>query len=98
MTDKFHIKGEILNMELIGLILPKIQMIPDLLFSIMLLATLISKLTPNKTDDEKISIINSQLQKVISFLPTLGVDKRTKALEEAYLQLSEKEKEEIPNK
>lgn len=85
-------------MELIGQILPKLEMIPDLLFSIMVLATIISKLTPNKSDDEKVEIINSKIQKLISFLPTLGVDKRTMALEEAYKKLSEKKQEEEPNK
>lgn len=47
-------------------------------------ATIVVRLTPSKIDDEKIDGIAAKIWKYINYLPTLGVNPRTKKLEEAY--------------
>jgi len=44
-------------------------------------------LTPSKIDDEYASKFGAFMIKALAFLPTIGINPRTKALEEAYKEL-----------
>ena len=54
-------------------------------------ATIIVRLTPSKKDDEDVGKITSVIWKYIGYLPTLGINPRTKKLEEAYLEAKNSE-------
>ena len=47
-------------------------------------ATIVVKLTPNKNDDLKAEKIAGKIWKYINMLPTIGINPRTKKLEEVY--------------
>lgn len=72
-------------MEKLLVLLPDwVQVISVALSSIMILATVIVRLTPSKEDDTKVAKIASMVFKIISYLPTLGMNPNTKKLKEYY--------------
>lgn len=58
---------------------------------ISIAATIAVRLTPSKTDDEKLSKVVSVFLKALQFLPTIGINPQTKKLEEAYKELKGKD-------
>jgi hypothetical protein len=56
--------------------------ISHVVFGLVLAATAIVRLTPCKADDEKLNKILSHLHLVFRYLPTLGVNPKTKELEQ----------------
>lgn len=75
-----------------------LQKIPDFiqLFALLgmvltILATIIVRLTPSKVDDEKVDAFALKIMKALSWLPTIGINPRTQALEQAYKELKEKQ-------
>lgn len=58
---------------------------------ISILATVIVRLTPSTTDDEKVNAVISKFMKVLQWLPTIGVNPQTKKLQEAYEELKAKQ-------
>lgn len=62
-----------------------------ILSSVVVIATVISRLTPSKKDDEITGKVAGLLFKAIKWLPTLGVNPQTKKLEQAYEELKKKE-------
>lgn len=72
-----------------------VQVIALLLMALVILATLIAKLTPTTKDDEFVEGAASKVLKLIAWLPTFGINPKTKKLEEAYQELkAEKAKDE----
>jgi ethanolamine ammonia-lyase large subunit len=69
-----------------------IQMASMALTVVTLLATLIVRITPNKTDDQAVGKFSSMLIKALHFLPTIGINPQTKKLEEEIMQLKESTK------
>lgn len=59
----------------------------ELLGALAVAATIIVRVTPSETDDEKVSKAVAMLLKVISWMPTIGINPRTKKLEEALKEL-----------
>ena len=57
---------------------------------IAIVATVVVRLTPNKEDDEKVGKIVKLIFRLVSYLPTLGINPKTKNLEKAVKELSEK--------
>jgi hypothetical protein len=51
--------------------------------SLVLFGTVIAKLTPSKKDDDLLDKASSLFFKLVSFLPTLGMNPNTKKLVEA---------------
>lgn len=47
-------------------------------------ATIIVRFTPNKKDDKDFALVTDKLWRYINMLPTIGINPRTKKLEEAY--------------
>lgn len=66
-----------------------VQLIALLGMVLSILATVVVRITPSKLDDEKVGVWTEKVAKAIAWLPTLGINPRTKALEEAYKQLKE---------
>ena len=77
------------NMEEFIIKLPEyVQMIAQALGAISVIASVIVRLTPSKSDNVKVKKISDGIFKVISYLPTLGVNPKTKELEASYKELN----------
>lgn len=50
-------------------------------FGVVLLATIIVRLTPTKSDDKKLDAALKKVHKFIGYMPTLGKNPMTKELE-----------------
>lgn len=74
-----------------------IQVIALLGMVVSILATIVVRLTPSTTDDEKVSAIITKFMKVLQWLPTIGVNPQTKKLQEAYEELKAKQDANKPN-
>jgi len=74
-----------------------IQVIALLGMVVSILATIVVRLTPSTTDDEKVSAIIAKFMKVLQWLPTIGVNPQTKKLQEAYEELKAKQDVNKPN-
>jgi len=74
-----------------------IQVIALLGMVVAILATIVVRLTPSTTDDEKVSAIIAKFMKVLQWLPTIGVNPQTKKLQEAYEELKAKQDVNKPN-
>lgn len=74
-----------------------IQVIALLGMVASILATIVVRLTPSTTDDEKVSAIVAKFMKVLQWLPTIGVNPQTKKLQEAYEELKAKQDANKPN-
>lgn len=59
--------------------------------SLVLFGTVIAKLTPSKKDDEFLDKASGLLFKLISFLPTLGMNPNTKKMMEALKEAKDRE-------
>lgn len=71
-----------------------LQVILTMLGAVVVLATCIVRLTPNKKDDEVMGKVEKMFVKLLMFLPTLGINPKTKemmeSLEEAKLNIKVK--------
>lgn len=67
-----------------------LRMGAEVLGSIAVLATVLVRLTPNPKDDSKVNKIVGILFKVVSYLPTIGINPKTKKLEEAVKEFNKK--------
>lgn len=74
-----------------------IQVVALLGMVISIAATIVVRLTPSTTDDEKVSAIIAKFMKVLQWLPTIGVNPQTKKLQEAYEELKAKQDANKPN-
>lgn len=59
--------------------------------AIVIAATAIVKVTPSPKDDIAADSIANKFFKAISYLPTIGINPRTKKIEEAYKDLAGKQ-------
>ena len=59
----------------------------SILGSLVLIATAIVRLTPSPKDDKLVSQIASYVWKIADWLPTIGVNPKTKKLKDAYDKL-----------
>ena len=58
--------------------------------ALVIAATCVVKLTPSSKDDAVVADIGSKFLKFLSYLPTIGINPRTKKIEEAYLEAVKK--------
>ena len=58
-----------------------IQAIALILSSLVVIATAVARLTPSTKDDEAVSKIKKVLDKIIAWLPTIGINPHTKELQ-----------------
>lgn len=61
-----------------------LALIPDIIASIVVAATVLVRVTPTKKDDAAVLSLGSKVWKAIQWLPTIGVNPQTKALKQAY--------------
>lgn len=66
-----------------------INLIAQLLGALVVLATVIVKITPSSSDNIKVKSFSDKFLKVLTYLPTLGVNPRTKSLEAALKEINE---------
>lgn len=67
-----------------------IQIISLLITVVTLLATVIVRITPNRTDDAFMSKVAKKVVQVMRWLPTIGINPQTQKLEETIMELREK--------
>jgi uncharacterized membrane protein len=60
------------------------EVIPQIFMALVILATAVVRLIPKKVNSEKVRKITDVIHKVISYLPTLGMNPKTKQLEDFY--------------
>lgn len=77
--------------ELMGSLPEKLKLVAEVLGLLCVVATVVVRLTPDPKDDEKAGKIVDILLKVINYLPTIGVNPRTKKLEAVVKEYQEKE-------
>lgn len=58
------------------------------LAGLVVIATVVARLTPSESDNAKVKKYADMILKVIAYLPTLGINPKTKKLESAYKELS----------
>ena len=75
-------------MEIAPLIPGYIVILCQFLGGLVILATMVVRLTPSKEDDVKVALYTSKFLKFVSWLPTIGVNPKTKKLEEYLKSLS----------
>jgi hypothetical protein len=68
-------------------ILELLPIILQALGALVIFATVIVKLTPDPKDDLAVDSLANTFFQLISYLPTIGINPRTKKLEEAYKDL-----------
>ena len=67
-----------------------IEMAAMILSSLVVVSTIVVRITPSKKDDDVHSRFAEMVMKVIKWLPTIGVNPQTKELERAYDELKKK--------
>lgn len=70
-------------MNLMQMILHYVDALAQIMFGLMIVATAAARLIPGNKDDEKVHKAIASAQKVLGYLPTFGINPRTKKLEEA---------------
>lgn len=65
-----------------------VDLVAQGMFVLTILATIVTRLTPSKEDDEKAKSLSTKIHKYINYLPTLGINPKTKKLEEAFKELN----------
>lgn len=73
--------------ELLVKVIPFLETASYILMALVVVGTIVAKITPTPKDDKIVSKFASIVLKAIKFLPTLGVNPSTKKLEEAYERL-----------
>ena len=63
------------------------EMIAQFLGALAIFATVIVKITPSKSDNATVRAIADKIFKLISYLPTIGINPKTKEIQEAYDKL-----------
>lgn len=67
-----------------------VELISVALTSLVILATVIVRVTPSSADDEQVSKFAGFVMKIISYLPTIGLNPKTKKLQEYYDEMKKK--------
>ena len=62
----------------------------EILGAIVIVATVIVRLTPSESDDKTASKFSKAYFDILKVLPTLGVNPQTKKIEEAYKEIKGK--------
>jgi hypothetical protein len=68
------------------------QAVSQVMFGLMVIATVVVRLTPSKADNEKLDKVLKLINKALSWAPTLGVNPNTRKLQEWVEENKEKVK------
>lgn len=66
-----------------------VVLVCQILGAVALVATVVARATKTKADDEAVGAAVGYLLAVLAWLPTIGVNPKTKKLEEAYKSLKQ---------
>lgn len=77
--------------QFLGQVPDWIEVVGVVLLALTIAATVIVRMTPSTADDEAVGKVAKWLIKIVEFLPTIGINPRTKKLEEALKELKEKQ-------
>lgn len=77
-------------MEFIAKLPEYLSMGAQILAGLVVVATTVARITPSAADNATVKKYADMILKVISYLPTLGVNPKTKELEKAYSELMDK--------
>ena len=80
-------------MEIIHQLPEWAQILLSLLGSLVVLGTCIARITPSKKDDEIVGKAEKIWHKIILFIPSLGMNPKTKKMQESLAELKESIKE-----
>ena len=80
------------SMNLVQMGMYYIDMIAQLMFAVMLAATVITRVIPGKKDDEAVKSAWDKIHKLLAYLPTLGINPRTKKMESALEEMNSSDK------
>lgn len=76
-----------------------LQSVPDwlemaalVLMAVVVLATVVARITPTEADDEAVGAVAKWVIKIVQFLPTIGVNPKTKKLQEALDEIKAQQK------
>lgn len=61
-----------------------LEMVPQAVFGLVIIATIVVRITPGHADDAALEAFLQKFHKVLSWLPTLGINPKTKELQEWY--------------
>ncbi len=64
-----------------------LELLSQALGSLVVVATVIVRLTPSEADNVTVKKYSDKILRLISYLPTLGVNPKTKQLQKAYEEL-----------
>lgn len=59
-----------------------VQVLSQAVFGLVIMATVVVRITPSKSDNEKLDKVLKALNKALSWAPTFGVNPNTKKLQE----------------
>ena len=69
------------------------EVLSQAIFSLAVLATIVVRVIPGKKDDEELNKALARVRKYMGYLPTFGINPRTKALEEALADVKKQNEE-----
>lgn len=69
-------------------VMPIINIGSMIVTGVVILATVAVRLTPTQADDKTVKSISDVVLKALKYFPTIGVNPRTKKLEETLISLS----------
>lgn len=75
--------------ELTPWILFYVPLFFELLGVLVVISTVAVRFTTSKSDDKKMKILGSRFFKYMSYMPTFGINPRTKLLEEMFKDINE---------
>jgi hypothetical protein len=61
-----------------------LSLVPEVITAIVVLATIIVRITPSKKDDAPVLALGGKIWKAVQWLPTVGINPQTAALKVAY--------------
>ena len=70
-----------------------VDLAAQLIMGLSVVATVLVRMIPGSKDDESVDSIVSKIQKYLGYLPTFGINPRTKELEKALENLKKESKE-----
>jgi len=64
-----------------------LELLAQVLGALVVVATAVARVTPSKSDNIKVQKVSDKVLKVVSYLPTLGINPKTAQFKKAYEEL-----------
>lgn len=76
-------------MDILNDLMAKLPVIAEYLGYLTIIATVLVRLTPSPADDQDVKRYSESIWALIDYLPTLGLNPKTKKIKEAYDRVRE---------